>query len=40
MTEFASKAFAAIGAIAITASLLVSSFATAPQVHSIAGVLA
>jgi hypothetical protein len=39
-SNFARHAFAAAAAFAITASLLVSSFATAPQVQGFAGILA
>jgi|GEM_PF-2786386 len=39
-SQFASKALAVVGAFAITATLLVSSFATAPQVHTVFGIIA
>ncbi|AKH42348.1 hypothetical protein FHS61_000118 [Altererythrobacter atlanticus] len=39
-SQFASKAFAIVGAFAITATLLVSSFATAPQFQAVVGVVA
>ncbi|BBC74080.1 conserved hypothetical protein [Altererythrobacter sp. B11] len=39
-SDFATRALAAFGAFAITAALLVASFATGPQVSSVVGVLA
>jgi hypothetical protein len=39
-SNFARQALAGIGAIALTATLLVSSFATSPQVTAVSGVIA